>query len=106
MPSVAIDNAAASGDTVVLPAVAGQKVRVRGYVIDAAGPVAVTWKGGANALTGAAPLVAGVPLVVPMGGSSADPSFWFETNPGEALILNASAAVQVSGHVAYDRTSA
>jgi hypothetical protein len=92
-----VNNSGAAGDTTVITPGAGQKVRVHGYAIQAAGNTNVTFKSGTNALTG--PLSAS-------GSSSGivsgyNPDGWFVGAPGEAFIVNSSGAVQVSGHVEY-----
>jgi hypothetical protein len=90
-------NTATAGDNTIIAAPAGTSmIRVHGYVLDAGGAVSVIWKNGATALTGAMPLAANSPLVAPeaLGG-------WFDLSPAAALVLNLSAAVQVSGHVLY-----
>lgn len=101
MPSIAV-SASALGDSTLLAAAANTKYRVRGLALSAGGAVNVTWKSAGNALTGAMPMATGTPHVLPLGGSNSDPLFWFETSPGEALILNLSAAVQVGGVLDYD----
>jgi hypothetical protein len=94
----AINNAAASGDTTLVAAVAGKRYSVISYAIVATGAVSVKFKDGAGTdVTGAMALAAN-------GGLSfaADPTApAFQTSVGNALVINASGAVQVSGHVAY-----
>lgn len=94
----AITNAAASGDTTLVAAVTGKRYIVVNYAIVATGAVSVKFKDGASTdLTGAMALAAN-------GGVSfaTDPtSPAFQTSVGNALVINASGAVQVSGHIAY-----
>lgn len=94
---VAINNAAASGDTTLVAAVAGKRYIVVNYAIVATGAVAVKFKDGTTDITGAMALAAN-------GGVSfaSDPtSPAFTTSINSALIINAGGAVQVSGHIAY-----
>src|SRR5262245_44716474 len=92
-----INNAAAAGDTPVIAAVAGQRFRIHGYAIQAAGNTTITFNSGATPLTG--------PMTVSgaggAGGAGYHPGGWFVTGVGEAFIVNSSNAVQVSGHVDY-----
>lgn len=94
----AVINAAASGDnTIVAAQAAGQRIRVLSYALMAGGTVNATWKSGVGtSISGA------LPLVVNTGVSSGyDPMGHLETAAATALILNLSAAIQVSGHVHY-----
>jgi hypothetical protein len=93
--SAPIDTAV-SGDNTIVGAVAGKKIRVLSYVLVGGGAVNARWKSGANNRSGPLPLAANSSVAPPAGSA-----FLFETNAGEALILNLSAAVQVSGHVSY-----
>jgi hypothetical protein len=90
-------NTATLGDNTIIAAPTGTSfIRVHGYVLDGGGTVNVTWKNGATALTGAMALAASVNIVAPEA-----PDGWFDLSPTAALVLNLSAAVQVSGHVLY-----
>ena len=86
---------AASGANEIIPAITGRSIRVMNYQLQAAGSVAVTWKSGTTALTGAMSLgtAGGVNVASPLG--------LLQTNTGEALNLTLGGAVQVSGHVGY-----
>jgi len=85
------------GDNTIVAAVAGLKVRLLEWYLTAAGAVVVKWKDGAGTdLTGPMSLVAGGALVVPPPFGQPQQG-WHSTSPGNALILNLSAAVQVSG---------
>lgn len=95
MPSQSISTAA-SGDTVIVSAPgAGKFLRVYSYGLIAGGTVQATWKSGSLARTG--PL----PLIVNSGSNETDPDGLFDCAPNEALILNLSTGVQVSGRVRY-----
>lgn len=90
-------NTAASGDTAIVAANASNKVKVVSYVLVATGAVGVKWRSAANDRSGAMAL--GANGVVSAIGS--DDAHLLETAVGEALNLNLSAAVQVSGHISY-----
>lgn len=91
----AVIDTAGSGDTEIVAAVAGKRIVVVNYVLISAGIVNVRWKSGSTNKSGALPLVANSGAVVPGDGR------WFSTGIGEALNLNLSAAIQVSGHLSY-----
>lgn len=102
MLSAKID-AASSGDNTIIAANANARIRVHNYVLVAGGTVNATFKSGSTALTGAMPLAStgGVssPNAVPT--EAEQQACLFFTAKNEALVLNLSGAVQVSGHVAY-----
>lgn len=99
MPCIPIDTAV-SGDNTLVAAIPGRKVRVLGYILVGAAAVSVRWKSATTALSGA--MLATAPLACQQSGSSFDTVPALETNPGEALVLNLSAAVQVSGHLTFE----
>lgn len=108
MPQTNIQiNTAAAGDTTLVAGVAAQRVRVRGYTLIAAGAVTARLYDGASPttpLTGPITLAAGVPYVVPFGGDSDGPGgVWHTTTVANNLVLNLSAAVQVSGFLVADQ---
>jgi hypothetical protein len=99
--SAKVDNGAASGDLTVLAGVAGKAIRVLNYVLVSPSTVAVIWKDGGTALTGAMTIPAqGLwPGYASFGaGQSAG---HFDTSSGNNLVLNVGSAVQVSGYVNY-----
>lgn len=86
-----------AGDTTLVSAVTGRKVRVTSYVLVAAAPVTVEFKSGSTALSGAMPFGAN-------GGASASghpESPVLECAAGEALVITLGGAIQVSGHISY-----
>ena len=91
-----IDNAAASGDTTLLVAVAGQKHRIYGFRISVAGATAVQLKDGA-----------GTVLETFNFGANGAAFFELREEPyytgtaNTAFILNSSNAVQVDGRLEY-----
>ena len=96
MSVVSIDNAAASGDTVLLGGQAGQRYRIHSYVFETGGTTNITIKSGTTALTGAMPNDVNTGISSPWS-----PGGVLMCNVGDDLIINSSAAVQVSGHVDY-----
>lgn len=93
----AVVNANTAADATIVPAVAGRQIVVLSYCLVLGGIVAVTWKSGATPLSG--PMGAGAACVINADGAPEQPQF--ETAIGAALILGLSAAIQVSGHIAY-----
>ena len=98
----AIVNASSSGSNTIVAAVANKRIRVLSYVIVAAGDVTVTWQSASNAISGGMPLAANGGAA-PAAGQATPGGLigQFETNQGEALNLNLSAAVAVGGHITY-----
>jgi len=91
---VAIDEAS-SGASAQIAAVTGKRIRVMSFFMVAAGAVGVKFQSATTDLTGVMSLAAN-------GGiSTTSHSGLFETAAGEALNINLSAAVQVSGSMAY-----
>lgn len=96
--SVAISTAA-SGNSILVAGVANKRIRVTGYAVVAAAAVNAKFQGTGSAtvdLTGALPLAANSGVV-----SSGGPAQQFAVAQGDALNINLSAAVQVSGHLTY-----
>jgi hypothetical protein len=88
-----------SGDNTVVSGTGGQTIRVHRMVFVVTSAVNVTVKDGAStSLTGAMPMTA-------YGGVALDLSDtpWFVTASGNALVINLSAAVQVSGFIQYTK---
>lgn len=95
-------NTASSGDTTIIPAIAGMRIRVVGYTALAAGTVVVTWKSASTALSGPMTIGGSVGLSMAQNQSTDQSEFGIiQTAPGEALVLGLSAAVQVGGHLNY-----
>lgn len=91
---------AASGDNTIVAADATKKIKVLSYSLVCGGTVNVRWKSGAASnLSGAMPFVVNTgissPVATPAGGHL------METAVNNALVLNLSAAIQVSGHLSY-----
>lgn len=101
MPYALIDTAV-SGDNTIVAAAPGRKIRVIAYLAIAGGDVSIRWKSGSTSLSGAMALAANGGAAPAGAGES--PSGYIglmETAPGQALVLNLSGAVQVSGHLTY-----
>lgn len=101
MPFATISTSA-SGDTTLVAAQPGRKIRVVSYTVIAAGDVSVKFKSGSTDITGAMPLTTNGGAA-PSGSGLAPSGFagLFETASGEALVINLSAAVAVGGHLTY-----
>jgi hypothetical protein len=101
----AVVNASASGSNTVVAAVANKRIRVLSYVIIAAGDVSVTWQSASTAISGAMALAANGGAA-PSAGQLVPAGLigQFETNQGEALTMNLSAAIAVGGHLTYTVT--
>lgn len=94
-------NLSASGDTTVVPAVVGKKIRVLGYNITsqtANAPVDVEFKSGAVTVLGTFKELDGLTPAL-FSGSLLGAAF--ETAVGEALVFNLSIAKVVEGHLTY-----
>lgn len=98
----AIITANTSGQTQIVAAVPGRRIRVVSYVLSFSGTVNAKFQSNSTDLTGSLYGVAAG--VIPMatgesviGGIQGQ----FETAPGEALNLNLSGAVAVGGHLKY-----
>lgn len=102
MPTVKID-AASSGDNTLVAADTNRRIRVTQYTLIASAAVSVKWKSGSTDLSGAMALPAngGISATSPNDGDGR-PAALIETAANEALVLNLSGAVQVSGHLTYD----
>lgn len=96
VPKFAVITASASGSTSVVALVAAKKIRVISYVVVANAAVNIKFQSNATDETGLLYLSAN-------GGVSGAyaPTGHFETNAGEALNINLSAAVAVGGHITY-----
>lgn len=92
----AIDISAASGDQTVVSAVSGKSIRVHSmeFVTDTA--TSITTKSGSNTISGAQAFAVNGGKVLPLNEAG-----WFETNKGEALILNSSNSATIGGSLVY-----
>lgn len=92
-----------SGDNSLVAASTGKKTKVLGLVLVASGDVDIIIKSADTRITGGISLALdGNGFVLPM----ATPGMhWLETAANEALNLNLSAAVQVSGFIVYEQSA-
>lgn len=99
--SAAVDFNTAAAQTVVT-GVAGKRIVVYGYLLTngVATAQSVQWRSGSTNLTGVMqmPLSIGATLSVQTGH---DHVGVFQTNPGDNLVLNMTAATQVGGFVDF-----
>lgn len=89
--------ASGAGDTQLVAAVPGHRIRVMQVGLMAAGSVGVKFVGGADE-TGVYPLAANTGFVL---GPVPDDRWWFQTSVGSALSINLSAGVNVGGVLGY-----
>lgn len=89
---------AASGDNVIVAAVANKTVKLYKIMVVFADAVDVIFYDGAagTALTGLMSISAGGSIVLDFDGEP-----WFEASAGNALVMNLSDAIQVSGRAYY-----
>ncbi len=95
-------SAASSGSNEIVAAVTGKRIKVLAYTVIAAGDVSITWRSASTAISGAMS-IAQNGGAAPAAGASGPLGFvpLLQTESGEALNLNLSSAVQVSGHLTY-----
>lgn len=97
-----------AGDTTIVAAVAGQRIRVIGFLLTSTAALAARFYSAAsptNPITGPLSLAVNGSLIVPpfsRPGGPGSAEYWFMTNPGEALVLNNSAAGTVAGVAVVD----
>lgn len=93
-------NISNAGDSIVVPAVSGKLTSVVRIFLVIGGVTSLTFKDGQNPQSGPLPLVANATFVLDMAKDRP----WFQTtNVLNDLILNSSAAVQISGVIYYTR---
>ena len=88
---------ASSGAVQIVAAQTGKSIVMTKAVLVSAGTTNIKWQSGSTDLTGAMPFVANLGMV----DESTMPENGLRTNSGEALNLNNSATVQVSGYIKY-----
>lgn len=87
----------ALGNNSLVAAQAGKQIYVCGLFLVTAGAVTVEFRSGATtSITGVMSFAANQQLVLPFSDVS-----WFNTNVGEALTVQLSAAVSVTGGIKY-----
>lgn len=99
--------ASASGNTVVITAVAGKKIRILDYLLTTNAAVNVTWKSsGGSSISGILYLGTNA-VVTAVGGYQLAGGLFglFETLPDEGLTINLSGSVAVGGHITYSEVA-
>ena len=85
-------------DATIVAAVAGKRIRVLNYCITTSGAGIVTIKSGAaTTIAVSDQSSAGKPVPINSSGFNG----LFETARGEALVMNPSTAITITGHLAY-----
>ncbi|MCC6419950.1 MAG: hypothetical protein IT429_17075 [Gemmataceae bacterium] len=102
MAFLTVSAATAADHELVAAPGAGRRIRVAHYHLVAAGAVAIQWKSGSTALSGAMTCAAGVPHDAGLSPSEGHRPAVLECAAGEALNLALGGAVQVSGHIVYE----
>lgn len=98
----AVINTAVIGANTIVAAVVGKRIRLLNYTIVVGGTVIVTWKSASTNLSGPMPMVANDSLSASAGESMPVGMVpLMQTGVNEALVLDLSTAVQVSGHLTY-----
>lgn len=94
----AVIDTATSGDTTIVAAVTGKRIRVISVFLIAAGTVTTRFEStaGGTALTGQMNLAVNTGYVL-----GYNPGGWFQTAAGELLNLELSGAVSVDGSLSY-----
>jgi len=92
-------NATSSGDTSVIAAVSGKKIRVTAITLVCSAAVGVGWKSGSNIKINAMPFAQNGGMALEFVSPA---HFFVETNAGEALIINLSVNSNVRGSLNYE----
>lgn len=93
----AVISTAALGDTTLVAAVPGKRIKVIGYTIVSTAANAIKFRSGTTDITGAMALAANGGISSPSDRNTVE----FQTAVGALLAINLSAATQVSGHLVY-----
>jgi hypothetical protein len=88
-------NATTSGDTQIVPAVSGKRIRVIAYAVIANATVSIKFRSGTTDITGSMRVVQGGGIAHAYDGGL------FETAVGQALNINLSTNATVGGYVVY-----
>lgn len=89
-------NQTTAGDLTIVPAVPGKTIRVYRVFLMSAVSGSLTPKDGTVAFCGPLPFAANGGLIMDFDGEP-----WFTCTPGNAFVINMSAAGQLSGRVGY-----
>ena len=88
-------NATTSGDTQIVPAVSGKRIRVIAYAVIANATVSIKFRSGTSDITGSMRVVEGGGIAHAYDGGL------FQTAVGQALNINLSTNATVGGYVVY-----
>ena len=88
-------NAASFGDTQIIPAVSGKRIRVIAYAVIANATVSIKFRSGTTDITGSMRIVEGGGIAHAYDGGL------FQTAVGQALNINLSTNATVGGYVVY-----
>ena len=88
-------NAASFGDTQIIPAVSGKRIRVIAYAVIANATVSIKFRSGTTDITGSMRIVEGGGIAHAYDGGL------FQTAVGQALNINLSSNATVGGYVVY-----
>jgi len=88
-------NATSFGDTQIVPAVSGKRIRVIAYAVIANATVSIKFRSGTTDITGSMRVVEGGGIAHAYDGGL------FQTAEGQALNINLSANATVGGYVVY-----
>lgn len=87
----------------VVAAITGKRIRLVSYVLVASGAGTVRWRSATTNLSGAMTVATGTPIVAPFAPEGmAGQKGHLETATSEALNLEISGSIQVSGHLVYE----
>jgi len=91
----ALINATSFGDTQIVPAVSGKRIRVIAYAVIASATVSIKFRSGTTDITGSMRVVEGGGIAHAYDGGL------FQTAVGQALNINLSTNATVGGYVVY-----
>jgi len=87
--------ATGAGNTLIVPAVSGKRIRVIAYAVVAAQPTRITFRSGTTDITGSMQMVEGGGIAHAYDGGL------FQTAPNQPLNINLSLDATVGGYVVY-----
>lgn len=88
---------ATAGDNTIVAGVAGRRIQLVHYLLNPQGAVNLFWRDGAGGAALSGTIVFGAAGFLDTGNAEG----LLATSDGNALVLNLSGAVQVSGHISY-----
>lgn len=95
-------SASSSGDNTIIAAVANKRIKVLHYTLGCDQNADILFKSASTAITGK--LYFGASSSFGTGYGASSPSGFvpvFQTEPGEALVMNINGAKTISGHMTY-----